>query len=509
MPADARRRRNLVYLDQLEEFPYQTERSISKAKRIFVNRNLKMKSIRMIGFDMDHTLAMYNKAMIERLAFDNTKQKMVEEKGYPKELLDIVYDQEFVIRGLVVDKKNGNTLKLDKHQYVVTAYHGKQALSREQRKQLYANKRPDLAHPDFYSVDTLFSIPEVALYAEIISLCEKDGTVLGKSHNELFDDIRYCIDKTHRDGSLKTQILGNPERYFVKDPNLPLCLDKYIQSGKMLFLLTNSKIDYTEAVMGHLLDNELEAYPNWKDYFEFIVVDSGKPDFFLKGSPIKPLLTKDYTARDHRMGTKKAKIFERGSSQQFEEIAGFRGDEVLYVGDHTFGDILRSKKSSLWRTVMVIEELEKEIQVGERVKSGHEELDKLYELRNELRFQSNLVSEKIEQLRETKMQDFDRKSGEELLDIDREMSETTEKLNRLEHRVTQNLIKIKELEVRLDQAYNVYWGPLFKAGKENSRFGDQVEEWACIYTSRASNFLLYPSNKYFQTMRDLMPHERD
>ncbi|MBI3890340.1 MAG: HAD-IG family 5'-nucleotidase [Candidatus Wallbacteria bacterium] len=406
-----KRKRNVFYLDTIEEFPYQTERNISKAKRVFVNRNLKMKSIRMIGFDMDHTLAMYNKVMIEQLAFDMTKRKMVEEKGYAADVLELKYDPEFVIRGLVVDKTHGNVLKLDKHQYVVTVYHGKQPLSREMRKVIYTNKRPDLANPEFYSVDTLFSIPEVALYAEMISAFEVDGKTFGKTPQELFDDIRFCIDKTHRDGTLKAQILAEPELYFVKDPNLALSLDKFIRSGKVLFLLTNSKLDYTEAVMSYLLNGEMEQYPDWTDYFEFVLVDSGKPEFFLKGTPMKALLTPDYTAKDKRLGVKRAKVYERGSSQQFEEVAGFRGEEVLYVGDHTFGDILRSKKSSGWRTAMVIEELEREVQVAERVRGLNEELDKLEELRNELRFQSNLVSEKIEQIRETKMQDYEKKSA--------------------------------------------------------------------------------------------------
>jgi hypothetical protein len=49
---------------------------------------------------------------------------------------------------------------------------------------------------------------------------------------------------------------------------------------------------------------------------------------------------------------------------------------------------------------------------------------------------------------------------------------------------------------------------LFKEGNENSRFGEQVEQYACIYTSRVSNFLNYSPVQYFRSPRDLMPHER-
>ena len=35
--------------------------------------------------------------------------------------------------------------------------------------------------------------------------------------------------------------------------------------------------------------------------------------------------------------------------------------QVLYVGDHIYGDILRSKKTLGWRTMLVVPELETEL----------------------------------------------------------------------------------------------------------------------------------------------------
>ena len=39
-------------------------------RRIYTNRNLRMSSIQAIGFDMDHTLAVYNEETFSRLCFD-------------------------------------------------------------------------------------------------------------------------------------------------------------------------------------------------------------------------------------------------------------------------------------------------------------------------------------------------------------------------------------------------------------------------------------------------------
>ncbi|MGA8891895.1 MAG: 5'-nucleotidase domain-containing protein, partial [Anaeromyxobacteraceae bacterium] len=51
------------------------------------------------------------------------------------------------------------------------------------------------------------------------------------------------------------------------------------------------------------------------------------------------------------------------------------------------------------------------------------------------------------------------------------------------------------------------WGLTFKEGSENSRIGEQIEDYACVYTSRASNFVLYSPMQYFRVLRRAMPHE--
>ena len=52
-----------------------------------------------------------------------------------------------------------------------------------------------------------------------------------------------------------------------------------------------------------------------------------------------------------------------GSVEVFSELMGSYNKEVLYVGDHIFGDILKSKKVRGWRTFLVVPELSKELLV--------------------------------------------------------------------------------------------------------------------------------------------------
>jgi hypothetical protein len=64
------------------------------------------------------------------------------------------------------------------------------------------------------------------------------------------------------------------------------------------------------------------------------------------------------------------------------------------------------------------------------------------------------------------------------------------------------------LSDHVEGSYNPFWGSVFKEGGDSSRFGEQVEDYACIYTSRVSNFLCYSPQQYFRAPRHWMPHEK-
>jgi 5'-nucleotidase len=68
---------------------------------------------------------------------------------------------------------------------------------------------------------------------------------------------------------------------------------------------------------------------------------------------------------------------------------------------------------------------------------------------------------------------------------------------------------LQELEQEIafrdrDSVCNQPWGPLFREGKRTSKFGEQVEAYACLYTSRVSNFRFYSPNGHFR--RPGRPH---
>src|SRR6201999_2519644 len=122
-------------------------------------------------------------------------------------------------------------------------------------------------------------------YAAIVDLLEarKDKPI---DFEKVWQDIRECIDEAHRDESMKRLIKANLDDYIVRDPELAPTLHKFRSSGKRLFLLTNSAWDYTDAVMTHLLGaSSLPAYPNWRSFFDIVIVAGMKPAFFTDRNP--------------------------------------------------------------------------------------------------------------------------------------------------------------------------------------------------------------------------------
>jgi 5'-nucleotidase len=474
---------------------------------IFVNRTLRMDDIKYIGFDMDYTLAIYHKREIEELAYNLTLEKLINLKNYPEAIKNIIYDPDYVIRGLIIDRAKGNILKLDRHKSVRRADHGTHSLSMKEIRDNYITGKIKPSEGAFSSVDTLFSLPEAYMYANMVDMID-EKTLDVESYSQLFDDIKVCIDLVHRDGSLKGEIAKDLERYIFKDLRLPLVLDKFREKGKKLFVLTNSEWSYTNMVMNYLLDNTMLEYKSWKDFFDIIVCHAAKPEFFVKDRDFFAVNEQTSELMDVANHFEPGHIYASGNYTKFEEIIGSKGDEVLYIGDHIYGDILRSNKDSGWRTVLVIEELETELAKRQEVYHDVRSLYKLEEKREKLDYELTMYTNKVKKLETFKTEHFIKLTAQEKELTDKAISDFNIIVHNLESKLEKVVDQISDFRGKIDATYHQKWGPVFQESDEISRFGDQVRDYACIYTSRISNFFFYPVDNYFKSLRDIMPHEK-
>lgn len=448
----------------------------SPGNRVFTNRNLRLHTIEAIGFDMDHTLAIYNTDNFNRLSFEMALERLVRDRGYPRDPGMVAWEPRAAVRGLVVDKKLGHLLKIDAYNHVTRARHGTRFLEKDERRELYQQGRIKLGSGRYRTFDTLFDLPEGSLYTGLVDLKENDpasGPRVG--FRTLYEDIRAAVDTTHADGTLKARITADLDRFFLRDANLVPTLQRFGAAGKKLFLLTNSEPEYTAAVMDHLVGGPVGS---WEDLFDLVVCSSGKPGFFLARGEGRPLPA----GADPRLPNRRGRCFAGGDSFFLEKMLGTGGDRILYFGDHTYGDILRSKKSVGWRTAMIVPEVEEEVGVMLPLRDQYRELALVEDLLEDLVLERDHLR---------------------ALDLTGDG-----RLQELEAEVARQLGKRARLQRVLKGAFNPHWESLFREGRAASRFGQQVMEFACIYTSRVSNLLNYPTDKFFARPVEVLPHER-
>ena len=454
---------------------------------VFINRTLNMKKISHIGFDMDHTLVRYQSANFEALAYKIMTEKLVETKGYPPEILVLSFRYNSALRGLVIDKERGNILKLSRYGSIRSSRHGLQQIDFKTQKKIYTSLYLDLNEPEYDSVDTAFSISLSALFAQIVDLKDNNPNYKIPSYASIAKDLNDVLNRAHSDGSIKSIVQENLERYIVQDEEVVEGLQRYIKHGKKIFVVTNSDYGYTKALLEYAIDPFLEKGKTWRDLFSIVITLAQKPRFFhdtlgfLKVDPETGTMT-NLDAEKLEIGG----IYQGGSARQFTRDLGIDFSEILYVGDHIYGDILRLKKDCEWRTALVIEELDQEIANNKKAETFAHQINKLMAKKIPIEQKLDmLISKNIE-------------SGTE---------EDQDIIDQLIKQISAIDAEVGPLIKQQDKIYNPYWGQLMRAGIEESYFADQVERYACIYMAKLSDFLKESPRTYFRSPQRLMAHD--
>ncbi|KAK4429259.1 Cytosolic purine 5'-nucleotidase [Sesamum alatum] len=495
-------------------------RKIDIGKQIFCNRSLNMRNIVAVGFDMDYTLAQYKPETFESLAYEGTVKKLVNDLGYPIELLEWSFDWTYMVRGLVLDKKRGNILKMDRHKYVKVAYHGFRELSKEDKVATYGSAltRDSFDEPEYALIDTLFSLAEAYLFAQLVDFKDNNPGKIPADYSRMYKDVRAAVDLCHRDGTLKKMVAKDPKRYINEDSSIIPMLKMLRDSGRATFLVTNSLWDYTNIVMNFLcgpreVDGCSALNFDWLKYFDVVITGSAKPSFFhdenranlfevdpesgmlLNTDNGTPMPQVDSSLRLPLKSLEKScQVFQGGNVGHLHKLLSIESSsQVLYVGDHIYGDILRSKKVLGWRTMLVVPELEKEVRLLWTLRDTRKKLQLL-------RSERDHIEDEIHHLKW-----YLRFDGVNVVNKEELLAE----LAKVQSRQEQVRLTHQQAQRECHQKFHKVWGQLLKTGYQNSRFAHQVERFACLYTSQVTNLSLYSPDKYYRPSEDFMPHEFD
>ncbi len=469
-------------------------------RRVFVNRTLRMQTIRHVGFDLDFTLADYEREPIERTTFELAIERLIDDHGYPESIRRAELRPDFPRRGLLIDKRTGTVLRMNRHRYVGQAYLGRRKLSRNEMIRLFRNEPLRPSNERFYHVDSLFELPETNLYAELIELREGRDAVELPEPERLFEDVRAAVDQVHATESLQRAILDDPGSFLSRGQELPLTLLRLALSGRRLILLTNAGWSFADRIGSYLFDESLPGLDSWRRLFDLIVVRSGKPGFFRKDKPfveLDPSGEPIGEVQEPAWGG----IYQGGNLGSLMRLLDCRGEEVLYVGDHIYGDIVTSKRKSNWRTALIVRELEEEFHRRAELSLDIAELTRLQMALSGAGHQMDQLSDVLT---------LYRKAVETGADFPTETFATIRSLlEGMKDRHHGLLRRASRLGEEVAESFNPYWGSFFKQGGSKTLFANQLEAFACIYTSRVVNLGLYGTNHYYRVIHDPMMHDWD
>jgi HAD superfamily 5'-nucleotidase-like hydrolase len=453
--------------------------------KVYVNRTLNLKRIRYLGLDMDHTLIRYNAHEFEKLSHTVIKEKLVKNSQYPKLLLELPFNYDLAIRGLVIDRQKGNTLKLNRHSAIRASYHGLKPIDFKMQQKIYKSTYIDLSDVEYLAVDTSFSISLATIFSQIVDLKEAHPGIAFPDYSTIANDVLNALDEAHRDGSLKDTVKRELQKYIIKDASVVAGLEKFKKHGKKIFIVTNSDFHYTKLLLDYAITPFLKDHKSWLDLFEFVITSAQKPRFFhddLKYLHVNPADGTMTNLGDHLIPG----VYQGGSAQVFTRDLGLEGDEILYIGDHIYGDILRLKKDCGWRTAMVIEELADEVSGNKKAEPTNVEIDLLM---------------KKKEPHEDEFTDIMTKKTDGI------PVPSEAKLEALQKQTTEIDAQISALIKKQQGLYNQHWGQLMRAGNEESYFAYQVDRYACVYMAKLGDLLELSPRTYFRAPRRPLAHE--
>uniref|UniRef100_I1R4J8 Uncharacterized protein n=1 Tax=Oryza glaberrima TaxID=4538 RepID=I1R4J8_ORYGL len=532
-----------------EEVEPVKETKFAICQQIFCSRTVNMEDIKAIGFKMEYTLINY-KVTFENLAYVEAKKRLVNGK-YPEKILEWNYNSEHMIRGLIIDKKKGNIIKVDHYNNVKMSYHGMNEMPYEESKNVYGSTFM-FEEPEFAAMDTTFSCCEGYLFAQLVDLMDTNPQeVPAPTYMTLYKHLREAFDQGYKDGTLKQSVANDLARYIDKDPSLLPMLQNIKNKGISTFLITDSLWDYTDIVMDYALHQDKVNKHSWLQYFD--IVFTGSRSFFSEESHVELFDVEIETGKisnpkEYQLGRSKTnqapkeiqKVYQidcnlmplmpctvnvhmtqtphnspththsyrvtppravymhakpppvkskdekclvwivEGWNDRFR-LGGDVGHlqrllpntndpkQVLYVTHHITKEMLNNKAQG-WKTMQIIPELEKELQIIREQGSIRQTFSPTEWF--SICLHATMIKGDSDVTSEKKGMDSER--------------ETAEK--------------------RLASKFNDKWGPVMKAGNKNSRFAREVERSAWLYTSRASNLA---AERCYEQSDQLMAHDSD
>nr|XP_033325620.1 5'-nucleotidase domain-containing protein 3 isoform X1 [Megalopta genalis] len=447
-------------------------------KGVFACNELDLKEVQVYGFDYDYTLACYKPSM-DYLLYNLGRDMLIQRYKYPEGISDLEYKENFAVRGLHYDIEKGLLLKLDSFLQIQfgAVYRGLHPVPDDEVLRLYKNRIIPIAYVEaphkhshkealhrskMIQLADLFSVPEMGLLCNVTEYFLRNHI---DYHPEiLFRDVKNSVQSCHP--IMHGLVVQNVADYLEQNKDLKEFFDRLKKSNKKMFLVTNSPFHFVDIGMKFLVGD------SWKDYFDVVIVQARKPKFFTEES--RPLRIYDEVNKtqlwDRVTKLEKGVIYLEGTVKQLQDMTGWRGQQVLYFGDHPYSDLADVTLEHGWRTGAIIKELTHEISTLNN--------PRFKENANWLQMLTGLIEEH---------QDYEGPDVQTVLD---------------------EWIKERdELRNEIKRVFNKQFGSVFRTYHNPTYFSRRLFRFADIYMSSITNLYEYSTTHTFYPRRGVMPHE--
>jgi len=469
---------------------------LMETESVYANSYVDLSKVSTIGFDYDYTLVTYTQELLG-LIYDMALRRLVEEKEYPREMLEsgLRFDPFFSIRGLAVDRENGWICHLSYTHKVASAWEGRHRVSRPNLMAEYSGKRalsPSERKRRLKPLNDLFSMAECCLMADTVQFfLDRDIPFCPRS---AVNDVLGSITNTHISGDFHKLVAQEPEKYFEEKPHLKQVLDGMKDAGKRLIFVSNSPFWYCDAGMNYVVG------PDWRDQWDVVITSAGKPAFYTEDN--RPFREVDIGTGKLKfrqvLKLEKGRVYTAGclkeltqcinwshplssSSDQddipYDDIySPLTSPNVMYVGDSLFADLVDAKREFGWTTAAVTPEVGWEIELQRKT---------------EFRVAGRAIEMLLNSLRL-----YQRQLGTGLRS--KEDLEVMDKMERL-------VSSWRDEQTRL---LGNSFGSVFRARYQPSLFAHSLRRYCDLYMSNVGSLRHYsPQHRFYPESPKLLSHE--
>ncbi|KAG5837868.1 hypothetical protein ANANG_G00217590 [Anguilla anguilla] len=290
---------------------------------IYANNEVDLDKVDIYGFDYDYTLALYSDAL-DAMIYDKAREFLVEHYKYPQGIMKYDYVPNFAARGLHYDIQKGLLMKIDAFHYIQlgTVYRGFSPVPDEEVLQLYGGTNHVPLHqvsgfygkgPKIKQFMDVFSLPEMTLLAAANDYFISNDIEYDPEH--LYKDVSEAVGMVHIKGFMYKWIMQDVEKFILHGDETYAVLHRLANSGKKLFLITNSPFSFVDKGMRYMVGKD------WREFFDVVIVQADKPHFF--NDCVKP-----FRRLDSNGDLQWNKIDRLDKGQIYEQVSWIRGRSI-------------------------------------------------------------------------------------------------------------------------------------------------------------------------------------